>query len=238
VTKGGHPEFRDLHYSRLAPECLEFDINTSLAVLDVDYIDVYFLHRDDERIPVGEIMDALDQFVGDGLCKVLGASNWTTKRIMEANEYALKHNKTPFSISQVQWSIAHCPQEALPDQTTLVMADEDYANYLKMQMPAMAYSSQANGFFSKLISGGEAALKPRNKQIYWNETNVRRAKVIEQVCKELNCSPTALTLAYITCNPLDAYAIIGSARMEQLEDSLSAADLEIDHETIKRIMEY
>ena len=41
ITKGGHPEYRNMQYSRLAPECIEYDINTSLCVLDLDYVDIY-----------------------------------------------------------------------------------------------------------------------------------------------------------------------------------------------------
>jgi diketogulonate reductase-like aldo/keto reductase len=123
VTKGGHPEYSDIHRSRLAPECLEYDINTSLAVLDMDYVDIYFLHRDDKDVPVSEIMDTLDTFVKDG--------------------------KTPFTVSQIQWNMAYCRQEDMLDNTCLCMTDEEYKGYLNSNIPVMAYSPQAIGFFSK-----------------------------------------------------------------------------------------
>ena len=63
ITNGGLPDYRNMLFSRLAPECIEYDINTSLCVLDLDYVDIYCLHRDDERIPVGEIVDVKDNVV-------------------------------------------------------------------------------------------------------------------------------------------------------------------------------
>ena len=65
-TKGGHPEWRNFYYSRIHPECIEYDLLTSLAVLNTDYVDVYYLHRDNENVPVSEIMDALDEHVKAG----------------------------------------------------------------------------------------------------------------------------------------------------------------------------
>ena len=79
ITKGGHPEYRNMQYSRLAPECIEYDINTSLCVLDLDYVDIYCLHRDDERIPVGEIVDVMDNVVKEGFARSIGVSNWSAK---------------------------------------------------------------------------------------------------------------------------------------------------------------
>jgi aryl-alcohol dehydrogenase-like predicted oxidoreductase len=235
VTKGGHPELRNITCSRLAPECIEYDINTSLAVLGMDYVDVYFLHRDDERIPVGEIMDAMDQLVKDGLTRAIGASNWTVKRILEANEYALKHGKTPFTISQLQWNMADCKQEDLLDKTCLCMTREEYEGYQKSNLPVMAYSSQAVGFFSKYINSGATNLSARAK-VFLTEKNIKRAQKVEMLCRALNCTPAALCIAFISCNPVDGYAIIGNSSMQQMEDSLTGVELTISQEEIDWIV--
>lgn len=65
-TKGGHPQLDDMSSSRLDPESLRCDLNRSLDCLGSDYADIYFLHRDDERIPVSEIMPILNEFVQSG----------------------------------------------------------------------------------------------------------------------------------------------------------------------------
>ncbi|MGN0594118.1 MAG: aldo/keto reductase, partial [Hominimerdicola sp.] len=59
ATKGGHPEMEHMYENRLNREELTKDLNDSLECLQTDYIDIYFLHRDDESVPVSEIMPVL-----------------------------------------------------------------------------------------------------------------------------------------------------------------------------------
>ena len=63
VTKGAHPVIEDISKRRVNPECIADDLEMSLKALGVDYVDIYFLHRDDPEKPVSEIMDALDEHV-------------------------------------------------------------------------------------------------------------------------------------------------------------------------------
>src|SRR5262249_49753406 len=91
ATKGGHPHMKG-GYERperyLSPEVIAGDIAESRGRLGVEAIDLYFLHRDDLRVPVSEIMDALEEHIAAGRVREIGASNWTTARIEEANRYA------------------------------------------------------------------------------------------------------------------------------------------------------
>ena len=235
ITKGGHPEWRDIHYSRLAPECIEYDIRTSLAVMQMETIDIYLLHRDDEKIPVGEIMDALHEHVKEGLCKSIGASNWTLKRILAANEYARKNNKTPFTSSSIQWTLAYCRRQDLSDMTCVCMEPGEYEGYLAAGIPVISYTSQANGFFTKLIERGEEAITGRTLA-FLNDVNRARALKVREVCDKLGCTPAALSVAFIEENELNGYAVIGSRTMEQLRDSLSSDAVSLDGETINYLL--
>ena len=100
MTKGGHPHF-DENYSRperfLAPEILLQDIAESCERLGVDFLPVYFLHRDDGVTPLAEILEPLqDLRLGH-----LGASNWSVARIREADAVAQKRGGKGFSVSQI-----------------------------------------------------------------------------------------------------------------------------------------
>ena len=238
ITKGAHPEIRDMrenYRSRLSPDCLEYDMNTSLAVLDEEYVDVYFLHRDDEHIPVGEIMDVLDTFVKEGLTHAIGASNWTVSRILEANAYARKNHKTPFTVSQVMWNMAYMTKEKMFDPTCLFMSDSQYAQYLDADIPVIAYSAQAGGFFSKYLAAGRGVFEGRGN-LFLNDVNIQRANRVEQICQKYNCSPAALSIAFVTNNKLPGYALIGNSSMKQMEDSITGFDLVIGQEDIDYIL--
>ena len=172
VTKGAHPVIEDISKRRVNPECIADDLEMSLKALGVDYVDIYFLHRDDPEKPVSEIMDALDEHVKAGKIRAIGASNWTCARIDEANAYARAHGKTPFAISQIQWCAAYVKPNAWPDPTIVSMNETEYAGYIKNGLPVMAFSPQANGYFSKLIAG--EPLKQKYMERYDCPENRRR----------------------------------------------------------------
>ena len=90
-TKGAHPEIMTI--SRLSREEILGDIDKSLKHLKTDYIDIYWLHRDDKNLPVGPIMETLGEIVKSGKARYIGMSNWTYRRIDEANKYAREHTK-------------------------------------------------------------------------------------------------------------------------------------------------
>src|SRR5690606_3513631 len=75
-TKGGHPPLDRMEEYRGSRECLERDLSESLERLGVDYVDVYWLHRDDPTREVGEMIETLAGFVRDGRIRSYGASNW------------------------------------------------------------------------------------------------------------------------------------------------------------------
>ncbi len=232
VSKGGHPPRSNLAQTRLDRESLTFDLHTSLEVLGTDKIDVYFLHRDDEAVPVEGIMDTLHEFVQQGLVRAVGASNWRIERILEANAYANRAGKTPFTVSQIQWSLVHTTPQIVGDPTLVCMDESQYGQYTKAELPVMAFSSQGKGFFSKFLAGGQAALSQKAMQRYYSEINLRRAERVGQLAKELGVTPAAVTMAYITSNPLPAVAIAGCSTVAQLQDTMQQADLQFTPEQI------
>jgi aryl-alcohol dehydrogenase-like predicted oxidoreductase len=87
-SKGAHPDLKTMHIPRMGPADVRFDLEESLRALGTDYIDLYFLHRDDPSRPVGEILDMLESFRKEGKIRHYGCSNWTLNRIEEADKAA------------------------------------------------------------------------------------------------------------------------------------------------------
>lgn len=224
VTKGGHPPLSDMRRSRLSEAEILADIEESLRTLGTDRVELFLLHRDDISRPVEEIVDTLDRLVKEGKALTVGVSNWTAGRIDAANRYALRAGKTPLSVSQIQWSLARTTPQQLGDTTLVCMNDEEYAQYRRMGLPVMAYSSQAGGLFTKWLHGGEQALSEGLRRSYVSDENRRRLERLTRFCRETGCPPSAAVLAYITHNPLPGVALIGCSRLEQLEDSLTGCD--------------
>jgi aryl-alcohol dehydrogenase-like predicted oxidoreductase len=89
ATKGAHPRLTSMNVSRLSKDDIETDVHESLEYLQTETIDLYWLHRDDVSIPVGEIIEALNEQVWLGNIRYFGCSNWTFSRIQEAMDYEL-----------------------------------------------------------------------------------------------------------------------------------------------------
>ena len=174
--------------------------------------------------------DALDRHVKAGRIRALGASNWTCARIAEANAYARANGKTPFTVSQIQWGVAYVKPGAWPDPTLVSMTPEEYAGYLALGIPVMAFSPQAGGYFSKMISG--EPLQPKFAERYDGPENRRRLAALREICARTGASPAAVLLGYITSNRLPGSAVIGCSTLEQLEDSMSACDLTLSEADI------
>jgi aryl-alcohol dehydrogenase-like predicted oxidoreductase len=229
-TKGGHPPLDNMKKSRLDKDSINADIAESLEALRTNYIDIYFLHRDDENKDVSEIIPVLHELVTSGKVRFLGASNWKASRIAEANEYAAKNNLTPFSISQIFFSLAVTTPAGYADETLVCMSDTEYKWYLENSFPVMAFGSQAKGFFTKYLAAGQLNKKIENR--FDSEQNKKRASNVAQLCDKLSCSPAALSLAYLTCNSLQTSAIAGFSNVTQLHDSLSEDELYLSMEDV------
>jgi len=231
LTKGGHPDGRNMRWSRLDRKNIEHDIMTSLAVLDTDKVTGFLLHRDDERIPVGEIMDVLDEIVQRGYADFTGVSNWTASRIEEANAYAASKAKTPLSASSILWNLGKIERDTFWDATQVYMDDSQYASYLENKIPVLAFSSQAVGYFSKYLSGAGLGHSPRVKAMDTAE-NRRRAERVREVCARCHAGAGAICLAYIACNKVDAFPIFSCSSETQFAEAREAFDLDITQQDI------
>ena len=237
VSKGCHPPKDDMHQSRVNQKAMIEDISRSLENLKTDYLDIWFFHRDNPFIGTDEIIDMAQELVDKKLVRHLGASNWRYNRIKEANEWAKKHNKAPFAISQIQWSLAHCTPEQWGDDTLVCMTDEGKSWYEKEKMPVMAFSPQAKGFFSKVLAHAEETLSERGKERFATPLNYERAKKVKALSDELGVSPAAIVIGFLTSQKNPTIAIAGSSKVEQITETLQGANFTLTEDQLKFLLE-
>jgi aryl-alcohol dehydrogenase-like predicted oxidoreductase len=231
-TKGCHPKDPQvMHISRLTPADIRGDLETSLTAIGTDYADLYLLHRDNPRIPVEAIMPALHQLVTEGKALTIGASNWTAGRINEANQFAVKNGLTPFSVSQMHFSLAQTTPALTTDVTHVTMNDIEYGWYLENKFPVMAFSAQAKGFFSQVAKGLPLKELPHKYYGFLPE-NYHRAERLIKLAAELGTNPSALALAYVRDNPLRTSALCAFSSMAQFEESMDVLRFNLTREQI------
>jgi aryl-alcohol dehydrogenase-like predicted oxidoreductase len=231
-TKGAHPRLDTMHIARLSPQEIHSDLDESLRNLQTDWIDLYWLHRDDPGRPAGEIVETLNTAVRAGKIRAFGCSNWRAGRIHQAQAYAAQHHLQGFAADQMLWNLAVVDLTAIGDPTLAVMDQDLYALHRESGMAAVPYSSQANGLFSKLARGVPEELAPLHQGMYRSPENHQRLERAQQLAHELSLSLTQVVLGYLLSQPFPTLPIIGAKRPAQLLDSLSAGDVQLTSQQV------
>lgn len=226
-TKGGHPELSLMTTPRLSRADVARDLDESLHNLGTDYIDLYWLHRDDPCRPAGEMLEYLEDFARAGKIRAYGCSNWQPARIEEAVMYASRHKLAGFCANQLMWSLAIPNPDALSDLVAMDPASQ--ALHVRYRLPAFAYMSLANGLFSKLADPSAGVLEGRLRQLYESDVNRRRVARAHQLALDLNLSPTAVAVAYlISQREFTTVPIAGCRTVSQLEEVMAAGSTRLD----------
>ncbi|HPP66942.1 MAG TPA: aldo/keto reductase, partial [bacterium] len=140
IAKGAHTPY-------CTPQNMTTQLLISLERMQTDYVDIYFLHRDNPDIPVGEFVDVLNEHKKAGRIKIFGGSNWTLERIEQANQYAKSKGLEGFSAVSNNFSLARMLKPVWPG----VISSSDKKSrqwFEKNQIPLISWSSQARGFFT------------------------------------------------------------------------------------------
>ncbi|SHH84623.1 Predicted oxidoreductase [Butyrivibrio fibrisolvens DSM 3071] len=227
LTKGGHPDM--LWRSRLREKEVRKDLKTSLDKLCTDYVDIYLLHRDDPEVPVGEIVELLNDLYNEGKIRSFGGSNWTHERIEEANRYASDHGLIPFAVSSPCFSMAVPTREPWPGCITIAGDDNEDARkwYIDNQMPVIAYSAMAAGFFSGRFKsedykGAKKVMSSDNYKTYVSEENMASLKVCEDIAKETGLSVSQVAFSWIYGQDMNVYAVVSTRSVERMKQNVDA----------------
>lgn len=221
-TKGGHPPIQDMQRSRLSREEIRRDMAESLEDLQTDQVDIFWLHRDDESRPVGDIMETLQSLIEDGRTRMTGVSNWCPERIEEANRYAVSHGLMPVTANQLQFSLAR--QVNCYDPGLVTMDTKAWRMHRQTGMVCCCFSSQAGGFFTKLDASGWDQLNENLKNDYGCEENLNILEKLRTLRGVTGLSIGALALAYLTCQPFHTFALVGASRIEHVLALKEAGD--------------
>jgi aryl-alcohol dehydrogenase-like predicted oxidoreductase len=208
----------------MTPEVIASDITTSLERLQIDQIDLYTLHRDDPRHPVGEIIETLNAEIVRGRIRYIGASNWTAARMAEANAYAEAHQLQGFVASSPQWNLGRANHNPIAwdgsfDSTAHIMTEEDIAWHRQTQVAVMPWTPTAYGFFDGATG--------RNPESFDNPEGRERRERARQLAGELGATANQVAMAYLLAYDFPVFPILGTTNMAHLVDSLGASRLSL-----------
>jgi aryl-alcohol dehydrogenase-like predicted oxidoreductase len=237
ISKGAHPnQWRN----RVTPYDILSDVHDSLAKLGTSYIDIYLLHRDDRNVPVGPIIEVLNQLHHEGKIGAFGGSNWTFERIKEANSYAQNHSLIPFTVSSPNFGLAEqvndpwgggCVSISGPNNT------EARKWYVEENMPLFSYSSLARGLLSgKLKSSDHAKAAEVFDQPtvigYCHPQNFKRLERVEILALQKGYSVAQISLAWLMNQELNTFALVSCENAELMKNNIEAFDIKLTQDEL------
>lgn len=238
VTKGAADAIARPGVKRLASQQIREDLENSLKNLKTDYIDLYYLHQDDPKREIGEIMETMNQFVREGKVRYFACSNWTAARMRAADAYAKAHGLKSFVAHEIMFNLAKPNDEAVEAATQSHMTEEIFAYHEETGKPVMAYTSQAAGFFVLYKKEGflheDTYAFPR--EMFYNEESLKRAARVEELCRRIDATPLEVTLAYLYEQPFQVIPIVGPWKVSELEESLKASEKRLSKENLNFLL--
>jgi len=207
-------------------------IKKSLKRLQMDYVDLYQLHSHDPITPVEETMRALDDLVREGVVRYIGASNWFPYRISKAQALAERYGWTRLASTQGYYCLSgrDIERELIP------CVQEEGIGLL-------AWSPLDGGFLSgKFKRDGVLLEGTRQAQIGgYPPVNKPRAfdciDVMREISDATGVSIPQIAIAWVMQRPAVTAVLLGARRVEQLADTLKAADVTLDPEHVARLDE-
>ncbi len=231
IGKGAH---HNQDRKRVTPFDITSDIYDSLARFKFGYIDLYLLHRDDPTVPVGPIVEALNEHKRTGRIRAFGGSNWTHERIREANEYATAHGLIPFAASSPNFSLAEQVKEPWADCVTISGPQNAAARdwYARQRIPLFTWSSLAGGFFSGRferdnLAGFDSYMDKLVVDCYCYPQNFERLDRVKKLAIEMNLSIPQVALAYVLNQPSNIFALVGCRTREEFVTNANALDTKL-----------
>lgn len=209
ATKAGSPTRRDStlpHNGGSSRKHLLHSVEQSLQRLDTDYIDLFYLHREDHQTPLEETVSALGDLLRQGKIRYWGLSNHRGWKIAEVVNVARRLNVEPPVAIQPLYNIVNRQAET-----------EQFTAAAHHGLGIVPYSPLARGVLTgKYTPGATPAADTRAgrndrriQETEWRPESLVLAQRIAEHAQARGVSPAAFALAWVLANPLVSSAIVG-----------------------------
>lgn len=208
------------------PAYVKSACEASLKRLNVEVIDLYYLHRKDPETPIEETVGAMADLVKEGKIRGIGLSEVNSETLRRA------HNTHPITALQTEYSL----WSRDPENDIIPTCEE-------LGIAFVAYSPLGRGFLTGQIKEFEdfakddfRRLSPRFMGENFNK-NLELVNKIESIAKEKDCTPAQLALAWVMAQGENIFPIPGTKKVKYVEENVKAINIELSQEDLQQIEE-
>jgi aryl-alcohol dehydrogenase-like predicted oxidoreductase len=209
-------------------------VESSLRRLNTDVIDLYYMHGWDPHTPINESLRAFDDLVRDGKVRYIGVSNFKAWQVMQALGLSDQNRWVRFIAAQYQYS--------------LVVRDIEYeyrSLFASQGIGCMAWGPLGGGFLTGKYQRGQHPTEGRiahsgdDLEEAWErratERNWRIIEAVEAIAHERGSTVPQVALAWLRAQPMVSSVLVGARTMEQFEDNMASADLDLTKEELSAL---
>jgi aryl-alcohol dehydrogenase-like predicted oxidoreductase len=206
------------------PEYVKSSCEGSLKRLNVEAIDLYYLHRKDPDTPIEETVGAMSQLVKEGKVRGIGLSEVNVETLRKA------HATFPLTALQTEYSLwSRDPEDGILEACK------------ELGIAFVAYSPLGRGFltgqikkFEDLSTGDFRKTSPRFQGENFDK-NLALVNEVSSIAKEKGCTPTQLALAWVMAQEDFIFPIPGTKRIKYLEENVQTADISLSARELVQI---
>jgi aryl-alcohol dehydrogenase-like predicted oxidoreductase len=205
------------------PSSLRAQVDASLARLDVDRIDLYYLHRWDKTVPIGESVGALAEAMAAGKIGAIGLSEVSVARLREAQQVA------PIAAVQNEYSL----WSRNPELGMLAATAADGIAFVAFSPVARGFLGDVVGDPAELAEKDIRRAMPRFQPDNW-PANAALLPAWRELAAEAGCTPGQLALAWLLDRGDHVVPIPGTTRVEHLRENIAAESVTVDAALLAR----
>jgi aryl-alcohol dehydrogenase (NADP+) len=200
-------------------------IDASLRRLRVDYVDLYQIHRLDPATPFEETLEALHDVVKSGKARYIGASSMFAWQFAKMLNTSSAHGWTRFVSMQPHYNLVYREEER---EMLPLCIDEGIG--------VIPWSPLARGFLAGNRTRDKEGGTSRSQtddyahQMYYADSDFTIVDRVVETAKRRGVAPAQVALAWILHRPGVTAPIVGASKLEQLEQSIAAVELELSAE--------
>jgi aryl-alcohol dehydrogenase-like predicted oxidoreductase len=208
------------------PEYVKSSCEGSLKRLNVEAIDLYYLHRKDPDTPIEETVGAISQLVKEGKVRGIGLSEVNVETLRKA------HATFPLTALQTEYSLwSRDPEDGILEACK------------ELGIAFVAYSPLGRGFltgqikkFEDLSTDDFRKTSPRFQGENFDK-NLELVNEVSSIAKEKGCTPSQLALAWVMAQGDFIFPIPGTKRIKYLEENVGAANISLTSKELEQIEE-